>query len=74
VFTFSVTLRMLENTATSRLVVQARGSHSLTVPFPRDVMSQPSTQTGGVERQTGSSPWCFRLFQIGEVEGEFICR
>jgi len=32
---------MLENTATSRLVLQARGSHSLTVPFPRDVMSQP---------------------------------
>ena len=73
-FTFSATLRMLENTATSRLVLQARGSHSLTVPFPRDVMSQPSTQTGGVERQTGSSPWCFRLFQIGEVEGEFTFR
>jgi len=64
---------MLENTATSRLVLQTRGSHSLTVPFPRDMM-QPSTQTGGVERQTGSSPWCFRLLQIGEVEGEFIFR
>jgi len=61
---------MLENIATSRLVLQARGSHSLTVPFPR----QPSTQTGGVERHTGSSPWCFRPFQIGEVEGEFMFR